>query len=270
MLERGELLILVDGLDEITDPQLRSQFCGWIETIAERFPSPLVVTSRIVGYREMRRRLRGGFEHATLADLTPGDKDEFVRRWCDVTISEPSRRQAEIEKLAEAIHGRNSDRIERLTGNPMLLTTLALVQRKVGKLPSKRHKLYWEAVGVLLNWRSDVDDPIDGDEALPQLQYIAYAMCDRGVQRLPRPELLVVLEGVRRDYPHIRPVHQQTPEAFVAQLERRTGLLVESGHEQYNGHPVPIYEFRHLTFQEYLARSRLWRGASRATSRRAL
>jgi hypothetical protein len=253
MVERGEVLLLVDGLDEITDPQLRSLFCGWIETVAERFPSPLVATSRIVGYREMKRRLRGGFEHATLADLTPEDKDEFVRRWCEVTIPEPSRRQAEADKLRQAIHGPHSDRIERLTGNPMLLTTLALVQRKVGKLPSKRHKLYWEAVGVLLNWRADVDEPIDADEALPQLQYVAYAMCDRGVQRLRRDELLKLLEGVRTDYPHIRPVQRQTPEAFLAQLERRTGLLVETGHEQHHGRPIAVYEFRHLTFQEYLA-----------------
>ena len=253
MLEQGEVLLLLDGLDEITDPQLRLQFCGWIETVAERFPTPLVVTSRIVGYREMKRRLRGGFEHLTLADLAPDDKDEFVLRWCEVTISETSRRQAEMEKLTQAIHGRQSDRIERLTGNPMLLTTLALVQRKVGKLPSKRHKLYWEAVGVLLNWRADVDEPLDTDEALPQLQYVAYAMCDRGVQRLRRDELLTLLEGVRRDYPHIRPVQRQTPQGFVAQLERRTGLLVETGHEQHDGRPVPVYEFRHLTFQEYLA-----------------
>ena len=253
MLEQGEVLLLLDGLDEITDPQLRLQFCGWIETVAERFPTPLVATSRIVGYREMKRRLRGGFEHLTLADLAADDKDEFVLRWCEVTISETSRRQAEIEKLTQAIHGRQSDRIERLTGNPMLLTTLALVQRKVGKLPSKRHKLYWEAVGVLLNWRADVDEPLDTDEALPQLQYVAYAMCDRGVQRLRRDELLTLLEGVRRDYPHIRPVQRQTPEGFVAQLERRTGLLVETGYEQHDGRPVPAYEFRHLTFQEYLA-----------------
>lgn len=252
-LERGKILLMVDGLDEITDPQLRSQFCAWIETVAAQFPTPLIVTSRIVGYREMKRRLRGEFEHTSLVDLSPDDKDEFVRRWCEVTIPDPTRRRAEGEKLNEAIHGRSSDRIERLTGNPMLLTTLALVQRKVGKLPSRRHKLYWEAVGVLLNWRADVDQPLDADEALPQLEYIAYTMCDKGIQRMRRDNLLRLLDDVRREYPHIRPVQRQTPEAFLAQLERRTGLLVETGYEHRDGRPVPVYEFRHLTFQEYLA-----------------
>jgi hypothetical protein len=253
LLDQGEMILLFDGLDEIADPQLRAQFCGWLESTVRTFPSPFVATSRIVGYREMKRRLGAGFEHATLADLTPEDKDDFIQRWCDVTIPDPVRRRSETEKLTEAVHGRYSDRIERLTGNPMLLTTLALVQRKLGKLPSKRHKLYWEAVGVLLNWRTDVDEPLDPDEALPQLEYVAYAMCDRGTQQLRRDTLLALLEAVRRDYPNIRPVQNRTPETFLTHLERRTGLLVETGHVQHDGRPVPVYEFRHLTFQEYLA-----------------
>src|SRR5262249_35031552 len=110
-----------------------------------------------------------------------------------------------------------------------------------------------EAVGVLLNWRSDVDLPLDAYEALPQLQYVAYAMCQRGVQRLRRDELLELLEGVRRDYSNIRPIQRQTPEEFLAQLERRTSLIIEAGEAKHDGRMAPVYEFRHLTFQEYLA-----------------
>jgi len=76
MLERGEVLLLVDGLDEITEATVRAAFCGRLEAIAELFPAaPIVITSRIVGYREMKRRLHGRFEHVTLADLMPDDKD---------------------------------------------------------------------------------------------------------------------------------------------------------------------------------------------------
>jgi hypothetical protein len=252
LLADGRAILLVDGLDEVTNPTIRAVLCRQIDRIAEGYSSaPIIVTSRIVGYREMRFRLGKGFEHCTLADLSPGEKDAFVRRWCAVTERLPERRASEAEKLIQAIH--SSDRIERLTGNPMLLTTMALVQRKVVKLPSRRHKLYEEAVDVLLNWRSDVDLPLDADEALPQLQYVAYAMCDRGVQRLRRDELLELLEGVRRDYPHIRPVLKHSPEEFLALLERRTSLIVEMGAARHDGRLIPVFEFRHLTFQEYLA-----------------
>jgi hypothetical protein len=251
-MEEGRALLLVDGLDEITDPGLRAAFCERLEAIARSFSQvPMLATSRIVGYREMHRRIGQGFAHGTLAELAPEEKDDFVRRWCEVTIPDPGRREAEEEKLRSGIHG--SDRIERLTTNPMLLTTMALVQRKVGKLPTRRHKLYWEAVGVLLNWRHEVEEVMDPDETLPQLEYLAYVMCDRGVQRLRRDEVLALFEDVRRDYPNIRLLQRQTPEAFLAQLERRTGLLVEAGEVQHEGRPSAVYEFRHLTFQEYLA-----------------
>jgi hypothetical protein len=251
-VDSGAAILLIDGLDEITDPGQRATFCVRIEGIANSYPRvPILATSRIVGYREMRRRLGHGFAHATLAELTAEEKDEFVGRWCEVTIVDPARRASEAEKLRRAMHG--SDRIERLTTNPMLLTTMALVQRRVGKLPTRRHKLYWEAVNVLLNWRPEVEDPMDPDEALPQLEYLAYSMCDRGVQRLRRDEVIELLERMRGDYPNIRPVQRQAPEGFLAQLERRTGLFVEVGEVTRDGKPVPVYEFRHLTFQEYLA-----------------
>jgi predicted NACHT family NTPase len=128
-LESGNAILLFDGLDEITDPNLRIKFCERIETIAKSYPrTPVIATARIVGYREMRRRLGVGFVHATLADLIPSEKDDFVKRWCAVTIADPSRRAIESQNLSEGIHA--SDRIERLTTNPMLLTTMALVQRK--------------------------------------------------------------------------------------------------------------------------------------------
>jgi hypothetical protein len=241
----------VDGLDEITDPTLRVRFCRQLESIAVAYPEvPMITTSRIVGYREMSFRIGRGFEHVTVADLSKEDKDEFARRWCQTT--EPEERcERSIQELIQAIH--SSDRIERLTGNPMLLTTLALVKRKVGKLPSRRADLYREAVEVLLNWRSEVDKPLDRREALPQLEYVAYEMCRRGEQRLREDEIVALLQKVREDYPNIRPVQQHSAEEFLKILERRTGILVEVGTEKHEGWPVPVYEFRHLTFQEYLA-----------------
>ncbi|MEK8019225.1 MAG: NACHT domain-containing protein, partial [Candidatus Parabeggiatoa sp.] len=250
-LANGNALLLLDGLDEITDSTTRARFCRQIESIAVAYPlAPIITTSRIVGYREMPFRLGRGFEHATVTELSKEDKEEFARRWCAAT--EPDERQKRmVDELINAIH--SSDRIERLSGNPMLLTTLALVKRKVGKLPNRRADLYYEAVQVLLNWRSEVDEPIDKREAIPQLEYVAYEMCSRGVQRLREDEILELLDNVRNDYPNIRPLKKHSAEEFLHLLERRTSILVEAGTVRHHGQPVPVFEFRHLTFQEYLA-----------------
>ncbi len=250
-LRRGDALLLIDGLDEIQDPGLRAQFSRHIEQLAVAYErAPIIATSRIVGYREMRLRIGRGFEHLIITDLEKAEKDDFIRRWCEL-VERPERKEAAASELIHDIH--SSDRIERLTGNPMLLTTMALVKRRVGRLPSRRVKLYEEAVRVLLYWRSDVDKPLDEREALPQLEYLAYAMCRRGIQQIHREDVLTLLEEMRAVYPNLRQVQNRSPEDFLRLLEARTGVLIESGYTRYDGQLVPVYEFRHLTFQEYLA-----------------
>lgn len=250
-LQNGSALLLVDGLDEITEPSARTRFSQQLEQIHRVYPeAPMVVTSRIVGYREMGYRIRAGFEHLTVADLSRQDKDDFARRWCALTEHAERREETALD-LIHDIH--SSDRIERLTGNPMLLTTMALIKRKIGRLPQRRVDLYQKAAEVLLNWRSAVDAPLDPREALPQLEYLAHAMCSDGIQQIREDQALVLLRQTRIDYPHIHPLEQHTPEEFLSLLERRTGLLIQSGYTRHNGYSIPVYEFRHLTFQEYLA-----------------
>jgi HEAT repeat protein len=255
-IAKGEALLLVDGLDEITNPQVRMQFCQELERTAARYPNaPIVVTSRIVGYRDMPYRMGAGFEHGVIAELNRKDKDLFAQRWVEVTEQhQPAPEKAKrVQELIEALH--SSDRIERLTGNPMLLTTLALVKRKVGKLPNRRTKLYAEAVSVLLNWNPRLYQTIEEDEAIPQLEYLAYEMCRRGVQRLTDDEVLELLENLRVEYPKIRAVRSRDPREFLRHLEQRSSILIRSGGAWQKNNPSekPVWEFRHLTFQEYLA-----------------
>ena len=264
-LSDGTALLLLDGLDEITQTAARARFCRQVEQIHVAYPEvPIVATSRIVGYREMGLRIGRGFGHATVLDLTAEDKDEFVRRWC--AVAEPVTRKEPAEKeLIKDIHSTN--RIERLTGNPMLLTTMALVKKKVGKLPSRRADLYREAVEVMLNWRSDVDELLDPYEAMPQLEYIAYAMCAGGTQQLRADEISMLLSKMRREFPSVRAARRHDPLEFLQLLERRTGILVEIGRVRHLGRLVPAYEFRHLTFQEYLAGLALVEGRFPARNR---
>lgn len=252
----GNVLLLVDGLDEITDSSVRVQFCQELERTAVRYPkAPILVTSRIVGYRDMPYRMGRLFAHSQIAELTSQDKDGFAERWIAVTEQHQSReeQQRRTTELLHALH--SSDRIERLTGNPMLLTTLALVKRKVGKLPSRRSKLYQEAVSVLLNFNPRVYQPLDDDEAVPQLAYLAYEMCHRGVQRLKESEVVTLLEKFRLEYSHLRAPRKRTVDEFLTVLEARSGILIKSGGvwSKQSRKDDAVWEFRHLTFQEFLA-----------------
>jgi len=255
-IARGEALLLVDGLDEIADPKVRVMFCQELERTAIRYPDvSIVVTSRIVGYRDMPYRMGTNFEHGMIGDLSKDDKNLFAKHWVEVTehYKPAEQKRQRISELIEALH--SSDRIERLTGNPMLLTTLVLVKRKVGKLPNKRTKLYAEAVSVLLNWNPRFYTIIEEDEAIPQLEYLAFEMCRRGTQRLSESDALDLLEQVRKEYQNVRPIRRRSPEDFLSLLEARSSLLIKSGGlwRQRENHHNPLWEFRHLTLQEFLA-----------------
>jgi len=260
-IARGEALLLVDGLDEITNPQVRMMFCQELERTAARYPSPIVVTSRIVGYRDMPYRMGSGFQHGVIAELNRSDKDVFAQRWVAVTEQEmsASEKAKRVQGLLDALH--SSDRIERLTGNPMLLTTLALVERKSGKLPNRRSELYYEAVHVLLNFNPR-HRSLDKAEAMPQLAYLAFQMCYLGVQRLTEDEILTLLEKFRQDYPHVRAVRPHDPQVFLTLLEAQSSILIRAGSIWKNSvEPEKrVWEFRHLTFQEYLASRALIEG----------
>ncbi|MBK7071336.1 MAG: NACHT domain-containing protein [Myxococcales bacterium] len=255
-LATGKALLLIDGLDEISNSSVRVQFCQELERTAVRYPAAAVVaTSRIVGYRDMPYRMGSDFAHGVLAELREVDKIVFSKRWVDVTEAQyPSAER--LKRASELIDSiLESERISRLAGNPMLLTTLALVKRKVGKLPTRRVRLYAEAVSVLLNWNRRAYAVIEEEEAIPQLEYLAWDMCKRGVQRIHQDDLLASLEGCRRDLAKLRAIHRRSPEEFLTALEARSSLLVRTGFDwsRPKGEDADVWEFRHLTFQEYLA-----------------
>jgi energy-coupling factor transporter ATP-binding protein EcfA2 len=238
-LQSGRVLLLFDGLDALTDLQVRVRFCRQLEKIALAYEqTPIVVTSRPAGYQELEFRL-GGFEHAELAELSRRDKDLFAHLWSTLTEPRPDRRELKKEELIREIHA--THQIERLTGSPMLLTIMALVKHKLGKLPQRRADLYGEAVHLLLNGRAG--ESIEPREALPQLEYLAYAMCDQGLQQVTETEALALLEPFRNERPR------------AAWLQGQTGILRRAG-ERWDldlETSVPVYELPHPAFQEYLA-----------------
>jgi len=80
LLDAGEALILLDGLDEVPDRRQRERAVRRIERLALAWPDcPLVVTSRPVAYRD--RTVPAGFAHTTIEALDAAAIDGFLARW---------------------------------------------------------------------------------------------------------------------------------------------------------------------------------------------
>jgi hypothetical protein len=154
----------------------------------------------------------------------------------------------EARKLAGTIW--NNERIRALAEYPLLLTTLLVVKRWIGELPRGRAALYGEAVRVLTRtWNVEGYMPLDEGETLTQLSYVACAMMEQGIQQIGHKALLELLQNARQELE----AELQFAQGSVRDFVERISLLMQIGHDWIDSELQPIYEFRHLTFQEYLA-----------------
>jgi hypothetical protein len=248
----GKILLLVDGLDEISDPGDRAAFVCTLRTALMAYPgTSLVVTSREAGFRHVAAHLSSICTQATISALNPDDIKRLTVAWHREVAGNTEKVRNDGVALSRTIV--ENDRIRRLAVNPLLLTTLLLVKRWVGTLPTRRAVLYRKAVEVLLmTWNTEGHDPIPEEEALPQLCYVASAMMMAGVQKISRPRLSILLQQAREALPAELGYVKDSVEQFIHRVEDRSSLLMMTGHDVEDSEIVEFFEFRHLTFQEFL------------------
>jgi hypothetical protein len=260
LLREGRALLLVDGLDEIADPGLRVAFVTRLRTFLSTYPGvDVVITSREAGFRVVAGALSAHCDHYRIADFDQEDIERLTVVWHREVVGDRKEIEEQARALANSIW--ETDRVRRLAVNPLLLTTLLLVRRWVGQLPSRRSVLYEKAIEVLLmTWNLQGFEPLDLHEVKPQLAFLAWQMMEERAQRISEPRLKEILRDARRQMPEVLSYARMGVDEFVERVERRSGVMVLSGHSLENGRLVPIYEFRHLTFQEYLASQALVEG----------
>jgi hypothetical protein len=164
LVQRGHLLLLFDGLDEVSDPKARAEVARWIEKLTWQRPNcKLVVTCRFAGYGG-EARLDEQFLELHLRPLTREQSEQFIVNWYRIVETglalDPAQGQRVAQEKATALVERlregdfRSTRVVQMTRNPLLLANLCLVHRDRGTLPKGRAPLYDECTAVLLErWR---------------------------------------------------------------------------------------------------------------------
>ncbi|MFN2377541.1 MAG: NACHT domain-containing NTPase [Candidatus Binatia bacterium] len=252
-LRSGTSLLLVDGLDEISDEGARRSFANNLRTFLAMFPqTALVVTSREAGFRLVAGVIASVCDQARLAPLDEEDVVELCEKWHVEVLGDSEKVRGDARGLGKSIW--NNHGIRTLCENPLLLTTLLVVKRCVGELPRSRTNLYREAVRVLVRtWNVEGYAPLDEDETLAQLSFIACAMMEQGKHQIVHKDLLALLRRARRELEAELQFVEISPQEFVRRIEYRSSLLLQTGFERVDGELQAVFEFRHLTFQEYLA-----------------
>ena len=253
LLKKGRVLLLVDGLDEIHNNADRTTFVEHLESFLEEYESiRLVVTSREAGFSLVAPCLTRFCEKFRVAPLDAQAITMLCHHWHLLMTGDSPKSLAEGRALAECML--NTTALRRLAENPLLLTMLLVVKHGAGRLPPDRVSLYGRAVEVLLDtWNIKGHEALNLKEAVPQLACVAFELMRQGKQTATESELLTLLQDARKKLPQIGRYAKDSPYEFLKRVELRSSLLLEAGHQLEGGQTVPFYQFRHLTFQEYLA-----------------
>ncbi|WP_428264964.1 SUMF1/EgtB/PvdO family nonheme iron enzyme [Haliangium sp.] len=265
--ERGRLLLLLDGLDEIADADSRRAVCRRLEALA-RQGAPrhiwVVASSRFAGLEEygainLDSRL---FLHLDVRPLSDEQIAQLVERWYVAAGRARSRmrREAEAEgeararpqahRLLRVLAEKTTAKIKELVSTPLWLTLLCLVVERGGRIPERRVDFFDECLRILLgSWLDERTTTrlLSLNESLDMLEPVAWEMhTEKRKYDLSEGRLHELLdEPIRRLQDQGRRKPMVTFRGVLDWLVRTTGVLTEYAPGEYG--------FIHLSVQEYLA-----------------
>ncbi len=253
-LNTGKATILFDGLDEVFEPSQREQVIAEIIQFTQDYPQvKVIVTSRVIGYKQ-KTLAADNFTHFMLQDLETAQVDDFINRWHDLTFYDRTDKERKRERLKKAIT--ESQAIQELSGNPLLLTMMAILNRNQ-ELPRDRAELYNQSSRVLLHqWDTEraLEDArlkpisLDYKDKQAMLRQVAYFMQanTQGLagNSITSPDLKRLLSEYLATLSTTQDINpDDIAEVLIHQLRTRNFILCFLG--------ADYYAFVHRTFLEY-------------------
>lgn len=253
----GNVLLLLDGLDEVADPEQR----GWVIEMLRSFIATCpkcsaIVSSRRVGFEPPKLT---GFDFWELQGLSDPSIRNFITAWCAFrhdhqAKTDCKRCSEEAKKLSHAI---NNPRVKPLAGNPMMLTMLLLLHEANVALPQRRCELYGKlAEAFVFSWQEKKRAALSGSPtALLRVddRDLVWILESLALEMQKNDMTLVRhwwLTGHVRNFLHSElgfkaDIAAQEADDLLWSLQERSGLIAERGPGRFG--------FRHLAFQEYFA-----------------
>ncbi len=251
-LRSGRCLVMLDGLDEVADESERVAVSQWVDRqMATYTETAFILTSRPHGYCNAPLEQVG-----TVLEVLPfnvAQVKQFIRSWYlqteirsragrdDPAVREEAKNSAE-DLIERIIYNRA---ISEMAKNPLLVTMIATVHYCGSALPGRRVELYQKICELLLGPRQqakNIDIKLTAEQNKSVLQVLALAL----MKRKTRTFTLEEGEGLIQEELEKVAGNRLTPAEFLEnEIKRLSGLLVER--------ELGVYEFAHLSFQEYLA-----------------
>jgi predicted NACHT family NTPase len=245
-LREENTLVLLDGLDEISNKTQRQKACQWIEKLCNGLENArFVVTSRATGYRKLDG-IELGVPHlrADIMDFSREQQTDFLEKWFRaVYLSElppldresssaewKTRQERMADQRSQAIidflNQPGNQAVRELAAVPMLLQIMAILWKDRQHLPESRSELYNAALNYLLDYRDrkrNIKPVLRAEKARRVLAPVGLWM----QEKLKKDEVSKVrLHEFLQSY--LRKLSERPPaESFCENLRDRAGLLVD-------------------------------------------
>ncbi len=247
LLDAGGLLLMFDGLDEVSGERARVRHARRLGHLANTVCAArnhIIVTCRTRAWG--LAPAFGRFDRAPVEPLDRAGIADFVGKWCRALGDTRLDRAAMTRELTA------SAAVRRIATNPQMLTMLAVLYTGRKRLPQQRARLYQDAVRWLLERRpehyaaygttAEVEDDLRALAWRMQLGADGRGRRRDGVELGDALDVLGARQGLDR----------AAAADYLRALEQAVGLVLREDDR---------VRFHHRTFQEYLVARALVAGA---------
>ncbi len=266
IFEKEKCLLILDGLDEVSNAGLQQQMVEKIDTFLRwgediNVDLKLVVTSRPNMYKQQFDS--GIFPHLEILPLQKDQITEYTHKWVKTREISDEDQTRILDILKEC---GEDERISKLLTTPLQVTIILLIIKNGGRPPGERESLFNEYWNTILKREKSKDkDLIKSDDQilLDVHSYLGYLLHDRAASNtnveslLPENEFRAAIEKILRKndrFSSDEDINNKV-EKFVTDAKDRLVLIVE---------PQPgLFGFELRSFQEFFAAVYLFKNGDR-------
>lgn len=238
-LKKGELLILLDGLDEVPDANTNNVITTIQNFVDQHNKNRFIISCRTAARNHFRQ-----FTDIEIVEFDDDQIETFIHHWF-------SDEQETAQECWELLQQPEYASAKELGQTPLLLTFLCLVYDENQAFPTNRSRLYGDALRILLErWAAEKRLPnrrqiyenlsIENEEIL--LSEIAYFYFTQDCLFYNQGELTDQIKTFLMD--RLNAPHYLDGEQILKTIEKEQGIFAERARGEYS--------FSHLTLQEYL------------------
>jgi predicted NACHT family NTPase/DNA-binding Xre family transcriptional regulator len=246
LLNSGNLLILMDGFDEISTERLRRNIHRQLKEITRNYPrNRFIMTCRT----QIEESVLDGFTVVEVADFNEQQVEYFVLNWFRANSSNDLETVHYWDICRRSII--RNPALKELTVTPVLLSLICLVLQDEGEIPGQVNSLYRRGVNLLLRKWNDAK-VIDSWEmgtatyrrlTVEEKEDLLIRIAARKFEN-PNNFTLFEEEDLLLQITHLLHLPGRSEgKSILKAIESQHGLLVERA----DG----LWSFSHLTFQEY-------------------